>query len=154
MMKVSDPVLFGHAVTVFYEPVFTRHADTFAQLGVNPNLGLGDLLARVDTLPEDQRTQIRADIDAVYAERPALAMVDSDRGITNLHAPNDIIIDASLPVVIRDGGKMWNPQGELQDTLAMVPDRSYGPMYEAVVEDCKKNGALDPATMGPCPTSA
>ncbi len=151
MMKVSDPVLFGHAVEVFYEPVFTKHADTFARLGVNPNLGLGDLLGRVDTLPDEQKQQILADIDAVYAERPPLAMVDSDRGITNLHAPNDVIIDASLPVVIRDGGKMWNPQGELQDTLAMVPDRCYGPMYEAVMADCKTNGALDPATIGSVP---
>ncbi|MGV1009318.1 MAG: NADP-dependent isocitrate dehydrogenase [Dermatophilaceae bacterium] len=151
MMKVSDPVMFGHAVSVFYEDVFTRHADVFEQLGVNPNLGLGDLSAKIATLPQQQRAEIEADIQAVYATRPALAMVNSDKGITNLHVPSDTIIDASLPVVIREGGRMWNKDGQLQATLAMVPDRCYGPLYAAVFEDCRTHGALDPATMGSVP---
>ncbi|MGE9808290.1 NADP-dependent isocitrate dehydrogenase [Janibacter sp. G1551] len=151
MMKVSDPVLFGHAVTVFFAPVFEKHAAVLKELGVNPNQGLGDLYAKIASLPADQKSEIEADIQAVYAERPALAMVDSDKGITNLHVPNDVIVDASMPVVIRDSGQMWNADGALQPTLAMIPDRSYGPMYQAVIEDCKKNGALDPATMGSVP---
>ena len=151
MMKVSDPIMFGHAVEVFYAPVFEKHGATFEQLGVNPNLGLGDLLAKVATLPAEQRSAIEADIEAVYDTRPALAMVDSDKGITNLHVPSDIIIDASMPVVIRDSGQMWNAAGAQQQTLAMVPDRCYGPMYQAVIADCKANGALDPATMGSVP---
>ena len=151
MMKVSDPILFGHAVTVFFEDVFTKHADTLDQLGVNPNLGLGDLLAKVATLPEAQRTEIEQDIEETYAQRPALAMVDSDKGITNLHVPSDVIIDASMPVVIRDSGRMWNAKGEQQETLAMIPDRSYGPMYQAVMDEHRENGALDPATIGSVP---
>ncbi|MCH8612243.1 NADP-dependent isocitrate dehydrogenase [Arsenicicoccus dermatophilus] len=151
MMKVSDPVMFGHAVTTFFEPVFTKHADTFRELGVNPNLGLGDLTARLASLPADERAEIEADIQAVYAERPALAMVDSDKGITNLHAPNDIIIDASMPVVVRDSGTMWNAEGKQQQTLALVPDRSYARMYAQVFDDMRANGALDPATMGDVP---
>jgi isocitrate dehydrogenase len=151
MMKVSDPVLFGHAVSVFFEDVFARHAETFRQLGVNPNLGLGDLYAKIKTLPADKQAEIEADIQAVYAKRPALAMVDSARGITNLHVSSDVIVDASMPVVIRDSGKMWNRDGKLQETLAMVPDRSYSTMYQAMIEDCKKNGAYDPATMGSVP---
>ncbi|WP_068397107.1 NADP-dependent isocitrate dehydrogenase [Kribbia dieselivorans] len=151
MMKVSDPIMFGHAVEVFYAPVFEKHGATFEQLGVNPNLGLGDLLAKVATLPAEQRSAIEADIEAVYATRPALAMVDSDKGITNLHVPSDVIVDASMPVVIRDSGQMWNAAGAQQQTLAMIPDRCYGPMYQAVIADCKANGALDPATMGSVP---
>ena len=151
MMKVSDPVLFGHAVSVFFEDVFTKHADTFKQLGVNPNMGLGDLYAKIKTLPETKQAEIEADIQAVYAKGPALAMVDSDKGVTNLHVPSDVIVDASMPVVVRDSGKMWNRDGKLQETLAMVPDRCYSRMYQAVVEDCKKNGAYDPATMGSVP---
>ncbi len=151
MMKVSDPVLFGHAVAVFFEDVFRKHADVFEQLGVNPNLGLGDLYAKIATLPADQRAQIEADIEAVYRDRPALAMVNSDKGITNLHVPSDTIIDASMPVVIRDSGQMWNADGKLQPTLALVPDRSYGPMYGEVFENCRTRGALDPATMGSVP---
>ena len=151
MMKVSDPVLFGHAVSVFFEDVFAKHADTFRQLGVNPNMGLGDLYAKIKTLPENKQAEIEADIQAVYAEGPALAMVDSDKGITNLHVPSDVIVDASMPVVVRDSGKMWNRDGKLQETLAMVPDRCYSRMYQTVVEDCKKNGAYDPATMGSVP---
>ena len=151
MMKVSDPVLFGHAVSVFFEDVFTKHAETFKQLGVNPNMGLGDLYAKIKTLPETKQAEIEADIQAVYAKGPALAMVDSDKGVTNLHVPSDVIVDASMPVVVRDSGKMWNRDGKLQETLAMVPDRCYSRMYQAVVEDCKKNGAYDPATMGSVP---
>ena len=133
MMKVSDPVLFGHAVAVFFEDVFAKHAETFKQLGVNPNMGLGDLYAKIKTLPEAKRAEIEADIQAVYAKRPALAMVDSDKGITNLHVPSDVIVDASMPVVVRDSGKMWNKEGKLQETLAMVPDRCYSRMYQAMI---------------------
>jgi isocitrate dehydrogenase len=148
MMKVSDPVIFGYFVSVFFKDVFEKHAATFEQLGVNPNLGLGDLYKKLATLPEDKRKEIEADIDAVYENAPALAMVNSDKGITNLHAGNDIIIDASMPVVIRDSGKMWNAQGKLQDTKAMIPDRSYARFYQEMIVDCKANGAYDPATMG------
>ncbi|MBS1229189.1 MAG: icd [Proteobacteria bacterium] len=151
MMKVSDPVMFGHAVWVFFKDVFDKHADTFKQLGVNPNMGIGDLYNKIKSLPAAKQAEIEADIQAEYAKRPAIAMVDSDKGITNLNVPNDVIVDASMPVVIRDSGKMWNKEGKLQDTLAMVPDRCYGPMYQAVVEDCQKNGALNPATMGTVP---
>ena len=151
MMKVSDPVLFGHAVSVFFEDVFAKHAETFRSLGVNPNLGLGDLYAKIKTLPADRQAEIEADIQAVYAKRPALAMVDSAKGITNLHVSSDVIVDASMPVVIRDSGRMWNRDGKLQETLAMVPDRCYSTMYQAMIEDCKKNGAYDPATMGSVP---
>jgi isocitrate dehydrogenase len=151
MMKVSDPVLFGHAVSVFYADVFAKHADTFTALGVNPTLGMGDLEAKIAALPADERATIESDIRAVYQARPALAMVNSDKGITNLHFSNDVIIDASMPVVVRDGGQMWNRDGVLQPTLAMIPDRCYGPMYAAVFEDCRVNGALNPATMGSVP---
>jgi len=148
MMKVSDPILFGHAVTVYFDKVFEKHAATFEQLGVNPNNGLGELYSKIATLPEAQRKEIEADIMATYETQPPLAMVDSDRGITNLHAPNDIIIDASVPPVVRDGGKMWNPAGELQDTKMLIPDRSYATQYQAMVADCVANGAMNAATMG------
>ncbi len=151
MMKVSDPVMFGHAVSVYFKEVFDKHAATFKQLGVNPNNGLGDLYAKIATLPADQRAAIEADIKAVYAKRPPLAMVDSDKGITNLHVPNDIIVDASMPVVVRDSGKMWGPDGKLGDTKALIPDRCYAGPYAAIFEDCKKHGALNPATMGSVP---
>ncbi|ACL65063.1 isocitrate dehydrogenase, NADP-dependent [Anaeromyxobacter dehalogenans 2CP-1] len=151
MMKVSDPVMFGHAVTVFFEDVFAKHAETFKQLGVNPNLGLGDLYKRLEGLPAAKKAEIEADIKATYAKRPALAMVDSDKGITNLHAPNDIIIDASMPVVVRESGKMWNAEGKLQDAKAVIPDRCYATIYKEIVEDCRKHGAFDPATMGNVP---
>ncbi|MDR3299570.1 MAG: NADP-dependent isocitrate dehydrogenase [Candidatus Accumulibacter sp.] len=151
MMKVSDPVLFGHAVSVFFEDVFSKHAETFKSLGVNPNMGLGDLYAKIKTLPEAKQAEIEADIQAVYARRPALAMVDSGKGITNLHVSSDVIVDASMPVVVRDSGQMWNKAGQLQETLAMVPDRCYSTLYQAMIEDCKKNGAYDPATMGSVP---
>jgi isocitrate dehydrogenase len=151
MMKVSDPVMFGHAVTVFYKDVFEKHAAALKEAGVNPNLGLGDLYKKIQALPADKRAEIEADIKAVYAKRPALAMVDSDKGITNLHVPNDIIVDASMPVVVRESGKMWGPDGKLHDTKAMIPDRCYATMYREIIEDCRKNGALDPATMGSVP---
>ncbi len=151
MMKVSDPVLFGHGVTAFFKPVFDKHKATFEEIGVNPNVGWGSVLEQLKALPEDNRAEIEADIEACYAARPQLAMVDSDRGITNLHVPSDVIIDASMPVVVRDSGQMWNAAGGQTETLAMVPDRSYGPMYAEVIEDCKRNGALDPATMGSVP---
>ena len=151
MMKVSDPVMFGHAVTVYYQAVFDKHALTFKELGVNPRNGLGDVYAKIQSLPAEQRAEIEADIKAVYATRPALAMVDSDRGITNLHVPNDVIVDASMPVVVRDSGKMYGPDGKLHDTKAMVPDRNYAGIYSAVFDDCRANGAYEPATMGDVP---
>jgi len=151
MMKVSDPIMFGHAVTVFYKDVFEKHAALIKELGVNVNNGLGDLYAKIKKLPDAQRAEIEADIQAVYSSRPALAMVDSDKGITNLHVPNDIIVDASMPVVVRDSGRMWGPDGKLHDTKAMIPDRSYATMYQAIIEDCKKHGAFDPATIGSVP---
>ncbi len=151
MMKVSDPVMFGHAVTVYYKDVFEKHAVVIKELGVNVNNGLGDLYAKIQKLPESQRAVIEADINAVYATQPSLAMVDSDKGITNLHVPNDIIVDASMPVVVRDSGKMWGADGKLHDTKAMIPDRCYATMYQAIIEDCKKHGAFDPATIGSVP---
>jgi isocitrate dehydrogenase len=151
MMKVSDPVMFGHAVSVYFADVFEKHAAAFAELGVNPNLGLGDLYAKLQPLPADARAGIEADIQAVYAKRPPLAMVDSDRGITNLHVPSDIIVDASMPVVVRESGRMWGPDGKLHDTKAMIPDRCYATIYKTIIEDCKQHGAFDPATMGSVP---
>jgi len=151
MMKISDPKIFGHAVTVFYKDVFEKHADTFKKLGVDPDNGIGDLYAKIKSLPEDQRKAIEADIQAVYQKRPPMAMVNSDKGITNLHVPSDVIIDASMPPVIRDSGKMWNPQGKLEDVKCVIPDASYAPVYHEVVEFCKKHGAFDPKTMGSVP---
>lgn len=151
MMKVSDPKIFGHAVTVFFKDVFEKHAETFKKLGVDPDNGLGDVYAKIKSLPDDQRKAIETDIQAVYQKRPPMAMVNSDKGITNLHVPSDIIIDASMPPVIRDSGKMWNPQGQLQDVKCVIPDASYAPIYHEVVEFCKKNGAFDPRTMGTIP---
>jgi isocitrate dehydrogenase len=138
MMKVSDPKIFGHAVSVFFKDVFDKHAAVFQKLGVDPDNGLGDLYAKIKTLPDDQRAAIEADIQAVYKKRPALAMVNSDKGITNLHVPSDVIIDASMPPMIRDSGQMWGPDGKLHDTKAVIPDGSYAPVYEEVVEFCKK----------------
>jgi isocitrate dehydrogenase len=151
MMKISDPILFGHAVSVFYKDVFDKHAAALKEVGVNPNMGLGDLYNKIQSLPEAKRAEIEADIKAVYTKRPALAMVDSDNGITNLHVPNDIIVDASMPVVVRESGKMWNADGKLQDTKAMIPDRCYSTMYKEIIQNCQKFGALDPATMGSVP---
>jgi isocitrate dehydrogenase len=148
MVKVSDPIMFGHAVTVFFKDVFEKHAAALKEAGVNPNLGLGDLYKKIQVLPADKRAEIEADIKAVYAKRPALAMVDSDKGITNLHVPNDIIVDASMPVVVRESGQMWGPDGKLHDAKATIPDRCYATMYREIIEDCKKRGALDPATIG------
>ena len=148
MMKVSDPVLFGHAVSIYYSELFEKHSELFEELGINPNNGLGDVNAKIQNLPQEQQDQIKQDIEGIYQNRPKLAMVDSDKGITNLHVPNNVIIDASMPVVIRDGGKMWGPDGTLQDTLALIPDRCYATMYQEVIEDCQKNGAYDPSTMG------
>jgi isocitrate dehydrogenase len=151
MMKVSDPIMFGHAVSVFYSDVFEKHAAVIKELGVNVNNGLGDLYAKMQNLPEAKRAEIEADIQAVYKKRPALAMVDSDKGITNLHVPNDIIVDASMPVVVRESGKMWGPDGKLHDTKAMIPDRCYATFYQEIIENCQRYGALDPATMGSVP---
>ncbi len=151
MMKVSDPIIFGHAVRVFFADVFTKHAASLARLGVDANNGLGDLLAKIAVLPEAERSAIEADIQGAYRSGPALAMVDSGRGITNLHVPSDIIIDASMPPMIRDSGRMWNAGGELQDTKAVIPDSSYAGVYDAVVKDCQAHGQFDPATMGSVP---
>jgi len=151
MMKVSDPIMFGVAVGEFYHDVLAKHVDALKQIGFNPNNGIGDLYARLGSLPEAQQTQIKADLDAEYAQRPALAMVNSDKGITNLHVPSDVIIDASMPAMIRDSGKMWNAQGTLQDVKAVIPDRSYAGVYQATIEDCRKHGAFDPASMGSVP---
>ena len=151
MMKVSDPIMFGVAVSEFYRDVLNKHAAALKQIGFNPNNGIGDLYSRLGALPEAQQAQIKADLDAEYTQRPALAMVNSDKGITNLHVPSDVIIDASMPAMIRDSGKMWNPQGKLQDIKAVIPDRSYAGVYQATIEDCKTHGAFDPATMGSVP---
>jgi len=151
MMKVSDPIIFGHAVEVFFEPVFAKHAVTLSQLGVDVRNGFGDLLGSIDRLPVDVKKEILADIDTCYTDGPDLAMVNSDKGITNLHVPSDVIIDASMPAMIRTSGQMWNKAGKLQDTLAVIPDRSYAGVYEATIEFCKTHGAFDPTTMGTVP---
>jgi isocitrate dehydrogenase len=151
MMKVSDPILFGHAVKVFFADVFAKHGDAIAAAGGNPNNGWGDVLAAVATLPESQRAEIESDIAAAWAAGPAVAMVDSDRGISNLHVPSDVIVDASMPAMIRSSGHMWNAQGEEQDCKAVIPDSSYAGIYQAVIDDCRANGAYDPATMGSVP---
>ena len=148
MMKVSDPVMFGHAVEVFFNDVFKKYAPEFAQIGVNPNLGLGDLYKKLDSLPADKKAEIEYAITKQYETRPNIAMVDSDNGITNLHASNDIIIDASMPVVIRDGGQMWNKEGNLQEVVTVIPDRCYATLYKETIKDCVKNGQFDVTTMG------
>jgi isocitrate dehydrogenase len=148
MMKVSDPIMFGHAVSVFYQEALSKHGDTLKEIGANLNNGLADVLEKLDRLPAEKKAEIEADIEAVYKNRPALAMVDSRYGITNLHVPNNVIIDASMPVVVRDGGQMWNNDDQLQDTIAMVPDRSYATMYQEIIADCQKHGQFNPATMG------
>lgn len=151
MMKVSDPILFGHAVKVFFADLIEKHAATIKELGVDFNNGLGDLVAKIQTLPAEKKAEIEADIKAILAAGPAVAMVNSDKGITNLHVPSDVIVDASMPAMIREGGKMWNAGGKTQDTLAVIPDSSYAGVYQAVIAFCKKNGALDPRTMGSVP---
>jgi isocitrate dehydrogenase len=151
MMKVSDPIMFGQIVAEFYKDALTKHADVLAEIGFNLNNGIGDLYARIKALPAEQQAQIEADMAAVYAARPSLAMVNSDKGITNLHVPSDVIVDASMPAMIRDSGKMWGTDGQLHDTKAVIPDRCYATIYQAVIEDCKANGAFDPTTMGSVP---
>lgn len=148
MMKVSDPILFGHAVTVYFKDVFEKYAGTFAELGVNPNNGLGDVYAKIQQLPEEHRTAIEKDIQATYERRPRLAMVNSDKGITNLHVPSDVIIDASMAAAIRTSGQMWGADGEAHDMKAMIPDRCYATMYQACIEFCKQKGAFKPKKMG------
>ncbi|MDI1252291.1 NADP-dependent isocitrate dehydrogenase [Thermomonas sp.] len=151
MMKVSDPIMFGIVVTRFYREVLEKHPRTLAEIGFDPNNGIGDLYAKLGELPEAQRAGILADIEALYAWRPGIAMVNSDKGITNLHVPSDIIVDASMPAMIRDSGKMWNAAGLLQDTKAVIPDRNYAGIYQVVIDDCREHGAFDPATMGSVP---
>jgi isocitrate dehydrogenase len=151
MMKVSDPIMFGHAVSVFFKDVFAKHAAKFEELGVDVKNGLGDVYAKIQSLPEAEREAIEADIEWVYKHRPELAMVNSDKGITNLHVPNDVIVDASMPAMIRSSGQMWGPDGELHDTIAMIPDRCYAGVYQETIDFCKENGAFDPRTMGTVP---
>jgi isocitrate dehydrogenase len=151
MMKVSDPIIFGHVVSVFFSDVFEKHAEVFEQIGVDVNNGLGDVYAKIKTLPADKQTEIEADINTVYAMRPDLAMVDSARGITNLHVPSDVIVDASMPAMIRASGQMWNKAGQQQDTKAVIPDRCYAGIYQKTIEFCKQHGAFDPMTMGTVP---
>ncbi|MDI9404129.1 MAG: NADP-dependent isocitrate dehydrogenase [Limnohabitans sp.] len=151
MMKVSDPIIFGHAVKAFFKPVFEKHGPALAKVGVDVNNGFGDLVAKIAALPEGERSAIEADIKAALANGPAIAMVDSDKGITNLHVPSDVIVDASMPAMIREGGKMWNAAGKTQDAMAVIPDRSYAGIYQAVVDFCRANGAFDPKTMGSVP---
>ena len=151
MMKVSDPIIFGHAVRVYFAKVFEKHGETLAALGANPNDGFGEVLARIESLPADQRAEIEADIAAAYEKGPALAMVNSDKGITNLHVPSDVIVDASMPAMIRTSGQMWNAAGDTQDTKAVIPDSSYAGVYREVIDFCKEHGAFDPTTMGSVP---
>jgi isocitrate dehydrogenase len=151
MMKISDPIIFGHAVSVFFADVFEKHAATLARIGVDPDNGMGDLLTRIETLPDAEKAAIKADIAATYAARPGLAMVNSDRGITNLHVSSDVIVDASMPAMIRESGRMWGADGKLHDVDAVIPDRSYARLYQTVIDDCKAHGAFDPKTMGSVP---
>ncbi|MEA2870527.1 MAG: isocitrate dehydrogenase, partial [Hyphomicrobiales bacterium] len=151
MMKIADPIIFGHAVSAFFSDVIEKHAATLKKLGVNVNNGFGDLLSKIETLPEAEKKAIKDDIAAEYAKRPGLAMVNSDKGITNLHVPSDVIVDASMPAMIRDSGRMWGADGKLHDVMAAIPDRSYATLYQAVLDDCKAHGAFDPKTMGSVP---
>lgn len=151
MMKVSDPIIFGNVVSVYFSDLFSKYAATFEKLGINPNNGLGDLYAKIESLPANEKQAIEQDIQAIYAKNPAIAMVNSDKGITNLHVPSDVIVDASVPAAIRTSGQMWNKEGKLQDTVMMIPDRSYASVYQTVIDFCKKNGALNPTTMGSVP---
>ena len=148
MMRISDPIIFGHCVSVYFEELLQKHAKIFNDLGVNPDNGIAELYSRIQSLPEDQRKEIESDIENTYSVRPELAMVNSSRGITNFHVPSDMIIDATMPVIVRDGGQMWGPDNEQHDTIAMIPDRSYATIYQAAIEDCQKNGAFNPATIG------
>ena len=153
-MKISDPIMFGHCVSVYYKEALDKHAEALEEIGANVNNGLADVLDKLDRLPADKKAEIEADIAAVYETRPALAMVDSRKGITNLHVPNNIIVDASMPNVIRDGGKMWNNDDQLQDCIAMVPDRSYATMYAEILEDAKRTASSIRRPWATCPTSA
>ena len=148
MMRVSDPIIFGHCVSVYYQDVLAKHAAVLGELGVNPDNGVAELYTKIESLPEAKRAEIEADIQAVYSARPELMMVNSNRGITNLHVPSDVIIDATMPVIVRDGGRTWGPDNELHDTIAMIPDRSYATLYQAIIEDCQNHGAFDPSTIG------
>ena len=148
MMRVSDPIIFGHCVSVYYQDVLTKHAPEMDELGVNPDNGVAELYSKIQSLTEAKRAEIEADIQAVYSVRPELMMVNSNRGITNLHVPSDVIIDATMPVIVRDGGRTWGPDNELHDTIAMIPDRSYATLYQSIIEDCQKHGAFDPSTIG------
>ena len=151
MMKIADPIIFGHAVSTFFSDVIEKHGATLKKLGVNLNNGFGDLLSKIETLPAAEKEAIKSDIEAEYAKRPALAMVNSDKGITGLHVPSDFIIDATMPAMIRESGRMWGPDGKLHDTMAVIPDRAYARLYQAVIDDCKAHGAFDPKTMGSVP---
>ncbi len=151
MMKIADPIVFGHAASVYFADVIEKHAATLKRLGVNLNNGFGDLLAKIETLPDAEKNAIKADIKSEYAKRPGLAMVNSDKGITGLHVPSDVIIDASMPAMIRESGRMWGPDGKLHDVIAAIPDRSYARIFQAVIDDCKAHGAFDPKTMGSVP---
>ncbi|WP_442266857.1 NADP-dependent isocitrate dehydrogenase [Tenacibaculum sp. ZS6-P6] len=151
MMKVSDPIIFGHAVRTFFKDVFAKHGETFEEIGVDVNNGFGNLLSNLEEVSAEKKAEILADIEAVYASNPDLAMVDSDKGITNLHVPSDVIIDASMPAMIRTSGQMWNKEGKQQDTKAVIPDSSYASLYQATIQFCKENGAFDPTTMGTVP---
>ncbi len=148
MMRVSDPIIFGHCVSVYYQDVLDKHGADFAELAVNPDNGIAELYTKIQSLPEDKKAEIEADIQAVYSVRPELSMVNSNRGITNLHVPSDTIIDASMPVIVRDGGRTWGPDNELHDTIALIPDRSYATLYQSIIEDCQEHGAFDPSTIG------
>ncbi len=148
MMRISDPIIFGHCVSVYYEDVFKKHGDALAEVGVDPDNGVAEILTKIQDLPDDKRKEVEADIQTVYENQPELYMVNSNRGITNLHVPSDTIIDASMPVIIRDGGRAWGPDNELHDCIAMIPDRSYSTLYQAVIEDCQENGAFDPSSIG------
>jgi isocitrate dehydrogenase len=151
MMKVSDPIVFGHVVKVFFKDLIAKHSSVIEELAVDFNNGFGDLVAKIRSLPADKKAEIEADVEAVYSKGPAVAMVNSDKGITNLHVPSDVIVDASMPAMIRTSGQMWNAQGKLQDTLAVIPDSSYAGVYQTAIDFCKKHGALDPRTMGSVP---
>jgi isocitrate dehydrogenase len=151
MMRISDPILFGHCVSVFFADVFEKHGATLKKIGVDPDIGVGEMMTKIETLPEAEKAAIKADIQATYAKRPGLAMVNSDKGITNLHVPSDVIIDASVPAMIRESGKMWGADGKLYDCIAAIPDRCYASLFQAVIDDCKAHGAFDPKTMGSVP---
>jgi len=151
MMKISDPIIFGQCISVFFAELFEKHGATLTKLGVDPDTGVGEMMAKIETLPAAEKAAIKADIQAVYAKQPALAMVNSDKGITNLHVPSDVIIDASMPAMIREGGKMWGPDGKLHDVIAAIPDRCYSTLFQVVIDDCKAHGAYDPKTMGSVP---